>query len=81
MLGFKGLGDVFVVCLSTGNAKGLGNVRKEEFERAMDIFGIWQGRRFILDHPYAVFIMLRHCLIISKGTCRTIRQLPGIPLS
>ncbi|KAJ7930421.1 N-acetylglucosaminylphosphatidylinositoldeacety la se [Mycena leptocephala] len=52
MLGFKGLGDVFVVCLSTGNAKGLGNVRKEEFERAMDIFGIRQGRRFILDHPY-----------------------------
>ncbi|KAJ7806275.1 LmbE-like protein [Mycena olivaceomarginata] len=44
--------DVFVVCLSTGNAKGLGDVRKEEFGKALEIFGIRQGRRFILDHPY-----------------------------
>jgi N-acetylglucosaminylphosphatidylinositol deacetylase len=43
--------DVFVVCLSTGNAKGLGDVRKEEFGKALEIFGIRQGRRFILDHP------------------------------
>ncbi|KAJ7244617.1 putative deacetylase LmbE-like domain-containing protein [Mycena haematopus] len=43
--------DVFVVCLSTGNAKGLGDVRKEEFGRALEIFGIQQARRFILDHP------------------------------
>ncbi|KAJ7686975.1 LmbE-like protein, partial [Mycena olivaceomarginata] len=42
--------DVFVVCLSTGNAKGLGDVRKEEFGKALEIFGIRQGRRFILDH-------------------------------
>ncbi|KAJ6506860.1 carbohydrate esterase family 14 protein [Mycena sanguinolenta] len=43
--------DVFVVCLSTGNAKGLGDVRKEEFRRALEIFGIRQERRFILDNP------------------------------
>ncbi|KAF8148339.1 putative deacetylase LmbE-like domain-containing protein [Mycena galopus ATCC 62051] len=43
--------DVLVVCLSTGNAKGLGDVRREEFGKALEIFGIRQGRRFILDHP------------------------------
>ncbi|KAJ7452731.1 LmbE-like protein [Mycena galericulata] len=48
----QGLGDIFVVSLSTGNAKGLGDVRKEEFGRALEIFGIREERRFILDHPY-----------------------------
>ncbi|KAJ7453761.1 putative deacetylase LmbE-like domain-containing protein [Mycena latifolia] len=47
-----GPGDILVVCLSTGNAKGLGDVRREEFGRAMDIFGIGEKSRFILDHPY-----------------------------
>ncbi|KAJ6613854.1 putative deacetylase LmbE-like domain-containing protein [Mycena sp. CBHHK59/15] len=47
-----GLGEIFVVCLSTGNAKGVGDVRKEEFGRSLDIFGIPGERRFILDHPY-----------------------------
>ncbi|KAJ6562329.1 LmbE-like protein [Mycena capillaripes] len=46
------LGDVFVVCLSTGNARGLGDARKEEFGQALEIFGIRERRRFILNHPY-----------------------------
>ncbi|KAJ6560622.1 LmbE-like protein [Mycena vulgaris] len=46
------LQDIFVVCLSTGNAKGLGDLRKQEFGRALEIFGIRQGKRFILDHPH-----------------------------
>ncbi|KAF7341808.1 LmbE-like protein [Mycena sanguinolenta] len=46
-----GIQDVLVVCLSTGNAKGLGNIRKEEFGQALEVFGIREGRRFILDHP------------------------------
>ncbi|KAJ7766552.1 LmbE-like protein [Mycena maculata] len=47
-----GLGDIFVVSLSTGNAKGLGDARREEFGRALEIFGIREERRSILDHPY-----------------------------
>jgi N-acetylglucosaminylphosphatidylinositol deacetylase len=46
------LGNIFVVCLSTGNAKGLGNVRREEFSNALDIFRIGKEQRIILDHPY-----------------------------
>ncbi|KAJ7604829.1 putative deacetylase LmbE-like domain-containing protein, partial [Mycena polygramma] len=44
--------EVFVACLSTGNAKGLGEVRRDEFGRALSVFGIREERRFILDHPY-----------------------------
>ncbi|KAJ7093602.1 putative deacetylase LmbE-like domain-containing protein [Mycena epipterygia] len=47
-----GLGDLFILCLSTGNAKGLGNLRKEEFGQALEVFGVREERRFILDHPY-----------------------------
>jgi LmbE family N-acetylglucosaminyl deacetylase len=43
--------EIFVVSLSTGNAKGVGDVRKREFGEALDIFGIPAERRFILDHP------------------------------
>ncbi|KAJ7056040.1 LmbE-like protein [Mycena amicta] len=46
------LRHLLVVCLSTGNAKGLGDVRKQEFGQALEIFGIRQRSRFILDHPY-----------------------------
>ncbi|KAJ7785658.1 carbohydrate esterase family 14 protein [Mycena metata] len=46
------LGDLFIVCLSTGNAKGLGNLRQEEFGQALEILGVREERRFILDHPY-----------------------------
>lgn len=49
--GGLGLGDLFIVCLSTGNAKGLGNLRREEFGHALEIFGVRAERRFILDHP------------------------------
>ncbi|KAJ7649169.1 putative deacetylase LmbE-like domain-containing protein [Mycena rosella] len=48
----EGIGEIFVLCLSTGNAKGLGDVRKKEFGQALDVFGITEERRFIVDHPY-----------------------------
>ncbi|KAJ6469192.1 putative deacetylase LmbE-like domain-containing protein [Mycena vitilis] len=50
--GLRGDAEVFVAYLSTGNAKGLGEVRRNEFGQAMSIFGIREERRFILDHPY-----------------------------
>ncbi|KAJ7084209.1 putative deacetylase LmbE-like domain-containing protein, partial [Mycena epipterygia] len=46
------LGDLFIVCLSTGNAKGLGSLRREEFGKALEIFGVKEEIQFILDHPH-----------------------------
>ncbi|KAJ7641302.1 N-acetylglucosaminylphosphatidylinositoldeacety la se [Roridomyces roridus] len=43
--------DVFVVSLSTGNAKGLGDVRRVEFTRALGVFGVGEERSVVLNHP------------------------------
>ncbi|EMD35437.1 hypothetical protein CERSUDRAFT_116200 [Gelatoporia subvermispora B] len=42
---------LFSLCLSVGNADGLGDVRKQELERSLDVLGIGAGRRWIVDRP------------------------------
>ena len=44
--------EVFSLCLSTGNADGLGNIRKDELERSLDVLGIEKERRWVVDHPF-----------------------------
>ena len=44
--------DVFFLCLSTGDADGLGKVRQQELIQSLDVLGIQDGKRWILDHPY-----------------------------
>jgi len=39
------------LCLSYGDSEGLGQVRKEEFHRAMDVLKIPANNRWILNHP------------------------------
>ncbi|KAK7047367.1 N-acetylglucosaminyl-phosphatidylinositol de-N-acetylase [Paramarasmius palmivorus] len=39
------------MCLSTGNAEGLGGVRKIELEKSLDVLGIAPSHRAIVDHP------------------------------
>lgn len=43
--------NVHVLCLSTGNADGKGNIRKEEFYRACAILKVPLQQVQILDHP------------------------------
>jgi hypothetical protein len=43
--------QVFSLCLSYGDSEGLGQVRKEEFHRAMDVLKIPESRSWILNHP------------------------------
>ncbi|KAH8828638.1 putative deacetylase LmbE-like domain-containing protein [Flagelloscypha sp. PMI_526] len=43
--------QLFSACLSTGNADGLGEVRRREFGDALDVLGIEPGRRMLVDHP------------------------------
>lgn len=38
------------LCLSHGNAEGLGETRKSELHRSLDILGL--SAHWILDHPY-----------------------------
>lgn len=41
----------FHVCLSTGNADGLGSTRKTELGYSLDILGVSRRSRWLLDHP------------------------------
>lgn len=39
------------LCLSVGNADGLGDVRRHELERSLDVLGVEDRRRWVLDRP------------------------------
>ncbi|KAF5368938.1 hypothetical protein D9758_002919 [Tetrapyrgos nigripes] len=43
--------ELFSVCLSIGDADGLGSVRRDEYERSLDVLGIKKDNRMVLDLP------------------------------
>ena len=43
---------VHSLCLSTGDADGLGDLRKEELSRSLDVLGVHPANRALVDHPY-----------------------------
>lgn len=51
---------LFSLCLSTGNADGLGSIRTKELTQSLDILGIEPGRRWVVDNPYVIFIPSLH---------------------
>lgn len=46
--------DVYSLCLSTGDADGLGEVRTSELRSSLDVLGIGEGKRWIVDHPFVI---------------------------
>jgi len=43
--------EIFSLCLSTGNADGLGMTREMEFHASYEVLGVPAERRWIVDHP------------------------------
>jgi N-acetylglucosaminylphosphatidylinositol deacetylase len=43
--------EVYLLCLSTGNADGLGKTRQREMAHALDVLGIEDGKRWIVNSP------------------------------
>ena len=43
--------ELYSLCLSSGDADGLGHVRAGELARSLDVLGITDGRRWLVDHP------------------------------
>ncbi|KAJ4485807.1 LmbE-like protein [Lentinula aciculospora] len=43
--------ELFSLCLSVGDADGLGHIRKEEYEKSLDVMGIKDTNRIALDDP------------------------------
>ena len=44
--------NLFHVCLSNGNADGLGSIRRSELSHSLDILGVSRQNRWLFDHPY-----------------------------
>ena len=43
--------EIFSLCLSTGNADGIGERRKTELGHSLDILGVDEDKRRIVEHP------------------------------
>ena len=43
--------NLYSLCLSVGDADGLGKIRREELSRSLDILGITEGHRQVVDRP------------------------------
>lgn len=43
--------NLFHLCLSSGNADGLGETRKVELRNSLDVLGIHREKRWTVDHP------------------------------
>lgn len=48
--------ELFSLCLSIGDADGLGDVRRNELKKSLDVLGIHAGRRWIEDRPYVTLL-------------------------
>ena len=44
--------QVYSLCFSVGNADGLGEIRRRELEDSLDILGVAEDRRWIIDKSY-----------------------------
>ena len=44
--------QVYSLCFSAGNADGLGDIRRREFGDSLDVLGVTEDRRWILDKSY-----------------------------
>lgn len=48
--------EVYSLCLSTGDADGLGKTRQQELVRALDVLGVEEDKRWIVDNPCVYLI-------------------------
>ena len=55
--------SLYHLCLSNGDAEGLGETRWKELQSSLDILGIPPTRRWLVNHPYVSFCALTNiCL-------------------
>lgn len=46
-----------LVCLSNGNAEGLGATRTTEFKRSADVLGVPANKYWVVDHPCVSIVL------------------------
>lgn len=57
--------DIYSLCLSSGNAEGLGDIRIRELQRSLDVLGVSEERRWVLEKPYVGFQSVRDVYILK----------------
>ena len=50
--------QIYSLCLSVGNADGLGDIRRRELEDSLDVLGVAEDRRWVLDKSYVSYLVL-----------------------
>jgi len=65
--------ELFSLCLSTGNADGLGKTRKQELFASLEVLGVPSDRSYVLDHEYVKFHLRRVAIysLVTAGNSRT----------
>lgn len=54
------LPQVYSLCFSVGNADGLGYVRRRELQESLDIIGVAEDKRWVLDKRWVFVSVLLH---------------------
>lgn len=57
-LGLETSADVYSLCLSSGDADGLGETRKRELNGSLDVLGVPPSRRRVLDEPLVSYLII-----------------------
>lgn len=73
--------SVHSLCLSVGNMDGLGDVRTKELAASLDILGIPQMNRRIIDHSYAFSCNFAGPYIELPGACKMTSDRHGTTIS
>jgi N-acetylglucosaminylphosphatidylinositol deacetylase len=50
--------QVYSLCLSVGNADGLGDIRRRELSDSLDVLGVAKDKRYVLDKLYASHLVM-----------------------
>jgi N-acetylglucosaminylphosphatidylinositol deacetylase len=75
--------QVYFLCLSVGNADGLGDIRRLELGNSLDVLGVAKTKRWVLDKPYAGDILScpTQATHITKVSSRTTSMQDGMQVS
>jgi N-acetylglucosaminylphosphatidylinositol deacetylase len=57
--------QVYTICFSVGNADGLGYIRRRELWGSLDIIGVDEDKRWVLDKKY---VFIRHLRQVAQAS-------------
>jgi N-acetylglucosaminylphosphatidylinositol deacetylase len=62
--------QVYTICFSVGNADGLGYIRTRELRDSLDIIGVDDDKRWVLDKKYVFILHLRQVAQAASANFR-----------